>query len=247
MIKTLFFTTLLKALNLNNKINQWNFTTCLNNSLPHNFYGPWKNRHLYFTIFNKYHNSDGNISSNNLSLDKGEYKYLHNVNLDFKFKWKSGNYNHNELGRYDNNATLENNSHKLISNLSLIQSYSILFNINTNENLKNINRQLLINHDTSVLKILKFLLIKIDLMCYNYNITYGNKIGYKIKPLYVKLENPIIDKSLMSKFFYNKYISYTRNLGFYGIIINKKGNNKISFHYNNSYKLIVNIIDQDKH
>lgn len=135
------------------------------------------------------------------------------------------------------------------------QSYSILFYISTNEGLKSANRQLLINHETPHRGVIEFLSIKLDLMCSRYSISHSNKVGCKIRPLYVKLANPILEKSLkeqftnkplMSKFLSNKYMPYTMDLAFYGVVVNHGVIDKISFHYN-VCKLIVTIIDQDEH
>jgi len=189
-----------------------------------------KNSIKFFSTKSSFLNSETKFT-NDLSLNKNEIKYLHELNLDPIYRWASRSYDYNRLGEYGNSYELKENLENIIKNLSSSQTYSIMFIIYTNQGFKSINRQILINFDTNIDLILRFLLKRIDLLTSKYGIYYSSTIYFKIRPLYVKLNqpnfNPIkIDKDssfkpVTSKYLSSKYIPYSMDFKFYGIIVSR--------------------------
>lgn len=138
--------------------------------------------------------------NNSLDLGRGEYKYLHNINLPKDFCWTGGDYQFKDLGaigRFEQG----NEGHKnviedlqsLLNSLDKLQSYSIFFVVQSGNSYLTLDRQYLINHDSGVQDIMASIFERIVILSLKYGINFDDRLGCKYRPLAIKVKNPIFD------------------------------------------------------
>jgi len=196
------------------------------------------------------------IKTNDLSLVNGEFKDFSMVKLDSNIEWKSGHWSYGSFGAINRSTLVRSKIQNVLNNLSPLQSYSMLLILHTSHcGFLTITKQVILNKETNVEKLHKFILNKIDILAFKYDIELSDTICYKHRPLYVKVKDstlttidPNISKKFMkSKFISSKYMPFSMNLSNYGVLLAKNDDGKFYYQYNKRTKLLVSVINEKCH